>query len=203
MHENIKPLFISIVVEHLGVPESDVKLSSTFSDLGADSLDEIEIVMAAEDQFDIEIGDEDAEKLTTVGDAINYLNFVIRASAEDKEWWRHHPTPGASLALLCGQNPGASETGESLAIPQARQRTEPLIESAAKQNWQSIQGPQFKTIEAGLQEGVIGSFWQMLRQLESSADDKKNMLEKHFVEGWYAQWNEMTGDDKQPMWKTR
>ncbi|PYM53785.1 MAG: acyl carrier protein [Candidatus Rokuibacteriota bacterium] len=63
-----------IVVEQLGVEENDVAPAAKFiEDLGADSLDTVELVMAFEEEFDIEIPDEDAEKITTVGDAIQYI----------------------------------------------------------------------------------------------------------------------------------
>ncbi|MDX8362285.1 MULTISPECIES: acyl carrier protein [Bacillaceae] len=64
-----------IIVDRLGVEESEVKLESSFKDdLGADSLDVVELVMELEDEFDMEISDEDAEKIATVGDAVNYIN---------------------------------------------------------------------------------------------------------------------------------
>ena len=64
----------SIIVEQLGVDEEEVTPDASFvDDLGADSLDTVELVMAFEEEFDIEIPDEDAEKLTTVGEAIAYL----------------------------------------------------------------------------------------------------------------------------------
>ena len=63
-----------IVVEHLGVePEKVVDAASFIDDLGADSLDTVELVMAFEEEFGAEIPDEDAEKLTTVGAVISYL----------------------------------------------------------------------------------------------------------------------------------
>jgi acyl carrier protein len=63
-----------IIVEQLGVEENDVAPAAKFiEDLGADSLDTVELVMAFEEEFDIEIPDEDAEKITTVGDAIQYI----------------------------------------------------------------------------------------------------------------------------------
>ena len=63
-----------IIVEQLGVDEGDVTPAAKFiEDLGADSLDTVELVMAFEEEFDIEIPDEDAEKITTVGDAIQYI----------------------------------------------------------------------------------------------------------------------------------
>ncbi|TCL58301.1 acyl carrier protein [Hydrogenispora ethanolica] len=63
-----------IVVEQLGVDEEEVSEQASFvDDLGADSLDIVELVMALEEEFDLEIPDEDAEKITTVGDAVNYI----------------------------------------------------------------------------------------------------------------------------------
>ncbi|MDY7561308.1 acyl carrier protein [Pseudomonas sp. 10B1] len=64
-----------IVVEQLGVKEDEVKNTSSFvDDLGADSLDTVELVMALEEEFETEIPDEDAEKITTVQAAIDYVN---------------------------------------------------------------------------------------------------------------------------------
>lgn len=64
----------SIVVEQLGVSEDQVTDEAKFiEDLGADSLDQVELVMALEEEFGSDIPDEDAEKLTTVGDAIKYI----------------------------------------------------------------------------------------------------------------------------------
>lgn len=63
-----------IVVEQLGVKEEEVSNESSFvDDLGADSLDTVELVMALEEEFDTEIPDEDAEKITTVQEATNYV----------------------------------------------------------------------------------------------------------------------------------
>ena len=63
-----------IIVEQLGVTPEKVKLEAKFiEDLGADSLDIVELVMAMEEEFDLEIPDEDAEKLTTVNDVQSYL----------------------------------------------------------------------------------------------------------------------------------
>ena len=63
-----------IVVEQLGVPEDQVTEDAKFiDDRGADSLDQVELVMAFEEEFGSDIPDEDAEKLTTVGDAIKYI----------------------------------------------------------------------------------------------------------------------------------
>lgn len=63
-----------ITIEQLGVSEAEVKTESSFvDDLGADSLDTVELVMALEEEFDTEIPDEDAEKITTVQAAIDYV----------------------------------------------------------------------------------------------------------------------------------
>lgn len=64
-----------IVAEQLGVAEGEIKNESSFvDDLGADSLDTVELVMALEEEFDTEIPDEEAEKITTVQAAIDYIN---------------------------------------------------------------------------------------------------------------------------------
>lgn len=72
--ENIVERVKKIVAEQLGVNEADVKIESSFvDDLGADSLDTVELVMALEEEFECEIPDEDAEKITTVQEAVNYI----------------------------------------------------------------------------------------------------------------------------------
>lgn len=64
----------SIIAEQLGVKQEEVTEGAKFiDDLGADSLDTVELVMALEEEFGIEVPDEDAEKMTTVGDAIKYI----------------------------------------------------------------------------------------------------------------------------------
>jgi len=64
----------SIIVEQLGVDVEEVKMESSFiDDLGADSLDIVELIMALEEEFDLEIPDEDAEKIRTVGEAVKYI----------------------------------------------------------------------------------------------------------------------------------
>ncbi len=64
-----------IIVDQLGVDEEKITEDSSFiDDLGADSLDIVELIMAFEEEFDIEIPDEDAEKMKTVRDAVKYLN---------------------------------------------------------------------------------------------------------------------------------
>ena len=69
-----------IVVEHLGVEASSVTPEASFiDDLGADSLDIVELVMAFEEEFDIEIPDDSAEHILTVGDAVNYIQEKLAA----------------------------------------------------------------------------------------------------------------------------
>jgi acyl carrier protein len=64
----------NIIVERLGVDEAEVTPEASFKDdLGADSLDVVELVMELEDEFDLEISDEDAEKITTVGEVVEYI----------------------------------------------------------------------------------------------------------------------------------
>jgi acyl carrier protein len=73
----------AIVVEQLGVDAAQVTAQSKFvEDLGADSLDVVELVMALEEEFDIEIPDEDAEKIATVGEAVRYIESHVEAPAE-------------------------------------------------------------------------------------------------------------------------
>jgi acyl carrier protein len=67
-----------VIVDRLGVDESEVKLEASFrDDLGADSLDVVELVMELEDEFEMEISDDDAEKVTTVGDTVSYIESKI------------------------------------------------------------------------------------------------------------------------------
>jgi acyl carrier protein len=72
-----------IVVEQLGVKEDEVKADASFvDDLGADSLDTVELVMALEEEFDTEIPDEDAEKILTINDAVNYIVAGLEKSTK-------------------------------------------------------------------------------------------------------------------------
>jgi acyl carrier protein len=72
--ENLEERVKKIIVTQLAVDVSEVALQSQFvQDLGADSLDTVELVMALEEEFDIEIPDEDAEKIKTVGEAVDYI----------------------------------------------------------------------------------------------------------------------------------
>ena len=78
--ENIEQRVKKIIAEQLGVNEAEIKTESSFvDDLGADSLDTVELVMALEEEFETEIPDEDAEKITTVQQAIDYV--MSRAKA--------------------------------------------------------------------------------------------------------------------------
>ncbi|GAB1720337.1 MAG: acyl carrier protein [Nitrosospira sp.] len=73
--ENVEQRIKKIVAEQLGVNEAEVKNESSFvDDLGADSLDTVELVMALEEEFECEIPDEQAEKINTVQQAIDYIN---------------------------------------------------------------------------------------------------------------------------------
>jgi acyl carrier protein len=70
----------SIIVDQLGVKAEEVTATASFvDDLGADSLDTVELVMALEEEFGIEIPDEDAEKMTTVGEAVKYIDKKTNA----------------------------------------------------------------------------------------------------------------------------
>jgi acyl carrier protein len=67
-----------VVVDRLGVDESEIKMEASFrEDLGADSLDVVELVMELEDEFDTEISDDDAEKIATVGDAVSFIETKV------------------------------------------------------------------------------------------------------------------------------
>jgi acyl carrier protein len=80
MSENIEETVKRIIIEQLGVDEDKVVPEASFiDDLGADSLDTVELVMALEEEFDQEIPDEDAEKIRTVQDAINYIQERMAA----------------------------------------------------------------------------------------------------------------------------
>jgi acyl carrier protein len=69
-----------VVVDQLEVSEDEVTPTASFvDDLGADSLDQVELIMAFEEEFEIEIPDEDAEKITTVADAVNYIEEKTKA----------------------------------------------------------------------------------------------------------------------------
>ena len=74
MSEEIKQKVISLIAEQLGKSENEVTLDSQFiEDLGADSLDLVELIMSMEDEFGVEIADEDAEKILKVSDAVDYI----------------------------------------------------------------------------------------------------------------------------------
>ena len=78
--ENIEARVKKIVAEQLGVNEAEVKNESSFvDDLGADSLDTVELVMALEEEFECEIPDEEAEKITSVQQAIDYIKAHVKA----------------------------------------------------------------------------------------------------------------------------
>jgi acyl carrier protein len=76
--DNLEEKVKDIIVEELGVERDKLTSEASFmEELGADSLDTVELVMAFEKEFDIDIPDEDAEKMRTVGDAMNYLHSKI------------------------------------------------------------------------------------------------------------------------------
>ncbi len=76
---NVDERVKNIIVKQLGVKEADIKNDSKFvDDLGADSLDTVELVMALEEEFETEIPDEEAEKITSVQEAINYINSNLK-----------------------------------------------------------------------------------------------------------------------------
>lgn len=80
MANDIEAKVKAIIVEKLGVDEADITPEASFTnDLGADSLDTVELIMEFEKEFDITIPDEEAEKIVTVGDAINYLKEKLGA----------------------------------------------------------------------------------------------------------------------------
>jgi acyl carrier protein len=73
--EDILAKLKPIIAEQLGVDESEVKEDASFTeDLNADSLDLVELIMSLEEQFKLQISDEDAEKITTVGEAVDYIS---------------------------------------------------------------------------------------------------------------------------------
>jgi len=77
--ENIEQRVKKIVAEQLGVNEADVKSDSSFvNDLGADSLDTVELVMALEEEFECEIPDEEAEKISNVQQAVDYVKSHVK-----------------------------------------------------------------------------------------------------------------------------
>jgi acyl carrier protein len=78
VEKSVERRVIEIIVEQLGVSAEEVTLEASFiEDLGADSLDLVELIMAMEEEFGLEISDEDAEKIQTVQDVVNYINQHI------------------------------------------------------------------------------------------------------------------------------
>jgi len=76
----------NIILDKLNVEEEDIKLSSSFiDDLGADSLDIVDLIMAFEDEFGIKVEDEDVEKLSTVKDVVEYVYRKLNNTPEDEE----------------------------------------------------------------------------------------------------------------------
>jgi len=78
MAEDIFEKVKKIAIDQLGVDDGEIELKSSFADdLGADSLDVVELVMALEEEFDLEIPDEDAENISTVEEAVNYIEGKV------------------------------------------------------------------------------------------------------------------------------
>ncbi|MBN2374103.1 acyl carrier protein [bacterium] len=78
MSEDVKDKVTKIIVDQLGVDQKEVTMQASFvDDLGADSLDIVELIMALEEEFDIEISDESAEKIATVQDAVDFIKGHI------------------------------------------------------------------------------------------------------------------------------
>ena len=77
--ENLENKIKEIIIDKLGIEESEITESASFTnDLGADSLDTVELIMEFEKEFNVSIPDEDAEKICTVGDAISYLKDNVK-----------------------------------------------------------------------------------------------------------------------------
>jgi acyl carrier protein len=72
--EDTQKKVVAIIAEKLSIPQENITIEATFKDLGADSLDIVEIIMSFEEIFGIEIKDEDAEKIKTIGQAVDLIN---------------------------------------------------------------------------------------------------------------------------------
>lgn len=66
-----------IISDKLGIKEDEITMESTFEDLGADSLDIVEFIMAIEDEYDIQVADEEVEKVESVGDVVEYIETLV------------------------------------------------------------------------------------------------------------------------------
>lgn len=85
LNENILNKVKDIIIEQLGVDEKDVTLKANFADdLGADSLDTVELVMAIEEEFDIEIPDDEAAKIVTLDQAVKFIDQIVKENNKPK-----------------------------------------------------------------------------------------------------------------------
>lgn len=83
-NQSIKNRVVKIIVDQLSLSEDEIKMESSFvDDLGADSLDTVELVLALEEEFDISIPDEEAEKITTVAQAVEKIEKGLEAKSQD------------------------------------------------------------------------------------------------------------------------
>ena len=109
---NIEERVIKMVAEQLGVKEEDVKTTSSFvEDLGADSLDTVELIMALEEEFDAEIPDEEAEKIATVQDAITYISangWLSRIQKKVQEEHKRNPVKSYKWIFAIAKQEGTN-----------------------------------------------------------------------------------------------
>ncbi|MEO8630607.1 MAG: acyl carrier protein [Betaproteobacteria bacterium] len=103
-NEEIEGRIKLVFIEKLGIEEEQYQPSAKIAeDLGADSLDVVELVMGFEDEFSIDVGGDEAEKLLTVGDAINFITALVVAKAEGNS--THKPKLGTSRNAPKGPRP--------------------------------------------------------------------------------------------------
>src|SRR5690606_10704472 len=114
MANDLEAKVTSIIVEKLGVEESDVTRDASFTnDLGADSLDTVELIMEFEKEFDITIPDEDAERMRTAGDAIDYLQQKTSELVPPAR-----STPGSGILPFCRNPTPPCRADEESSLPE-------------------------------------------------------------------------------------